>query len=166
MAQVAVIASTMRTLLISLSSVVLFAVACSGGATPTATPPVAATSSAAATAAGATSMAPKDRFGFVTINDVAKDIAQKSPVAIFDANSKERYAKGHIPGAKWVDSSKVDASVLPADHSEPLVFYCGSTQCMASHQAANQAADLGYTHVSVLPDGIKGWEAAGQPTEK
>jgi rhodanese-related sulfurtransferase len=34
---------------------------------------------------------------------------------------------------------------------------------MASHGAARRAVAAGYTDVSVMVDGIKGWDAAGQP---
>ncbi|HVA40338.1 MAG TPA: hypothetical protein VNF49_06715 [Candidatus Binataceae bacterium] len=34
---------------------------------------------------------------------------------------------------------------------------------MASHSAARRAVAAGYTNVSVLVEGIKGWDAAGQP---
>jgi rhodanese-related sulfurtransferase len=36
---------------------------------------------------------------------------------------------------------------------------------MASHQAAGRAAAAGYTDVSVMNDGIKGWKEAGNPVE-
>lgn len=34
---------------------------------------------------------------------------------------------------------------------------------MASHGAARRAVAAGYTDVSVMVDGIMGWDAAGQP---
>jgi rhodanese-related sulfurtransferase len=34
---------------------------------------------------------------------------------------------------------------------------------MASHEAARRAVAAGYTDVSVMVDGIKEWDAAGQP---
>jgi rhodanese-related sulfurtransferase len=37
---------------------------------------------------------------------------------------------------------------------------------MASHQAARRAVDAGYTDVSVMSDGIKGWIEAGQSVAK
>jgi rhodanese-related sulfurtransferase len=37
---------------------------------------------------------------------------------------------------------------------------------MASHEAARRAVEAGYTDVSVMADGIKGWNEAGQPTAK
>jgi len=36
---------------------------------------------------------------------------------------------------------------------------------MASHGAARRAVAAGYTDVSVMTDGIMGWDAAGQPHE-
>ena len=32
---------------------------------------------------------------------------------------------------------------------------------MASHRAARRAVEAGYTDVSVMVDGLKGWKAAG-----
>jgi rhodanese-related sulfurtransferase len=37
---------------------------------------------------------------------------------------------------------------------------------MASHEAARRAVDAGYTDVSVMADGIKGWNDAGKPTAR
>jgi len=35
---------------------------------------------------------------------------------------------------------------------------------MASHEAARRAVKAGYTNVSVMVDGIMGWDSAGEPT--
>jgi rhodanese-related sulfurtransferase len=37
---------------------------------------------------------------------------------------------------------------------------------MASHGAARRAVEAGYTNVSVMADGLKGWKAAGQSVGK
>lgn len=85
---------------------------------------------------------------------------------LFDNNSAERYANGHVPGAVRVAKDAVTAAVLPADKAAMLVFYCGSPRCTACHDAARAALALGYTNVWIMPDGIKGWEALGLPVEK
>jgi rhodanese-related sulfurtransferase len=36
---------------------------------------------------------------------------------------------------------------------------------MASHDAAREAAKLGYSRVYVMPDGIRGWMSAGKRVE-
>jgi rhodanese-related sulfurtransferase len=37
---------------------------------------------------------------------------------------------------------------------------------MASHEAARRAVDAGYSDVSVMSDGIMGWNQAGKPVAK
>jgi rhodanese-related sulfurtransferase len=37
---------------------------------------------------------------------------------------------------------------------------------MASHQTARRAVEAGYSDVSVMSDGIKGWNDAGQPVAR
>jgi hypothetical protein len=45
---------------------------------------------------------------------------------VFDNNSRETFARGHVPGAKWVDYSRVSAADLPSDKTATLVFYCAN----------------------------------------
>jgi rhodanese-related sulfurtransferase len=37
---------------------------------------------------------------------------------------------------------------------------------MECHKAARRAVDLGYTDVSIMPQGIDGWVEAGKPVVK
>lgn len=106
-------------------------------------------------------------FAVVTVEDVAAGIApDASPrLAVFDANDRETYDAGHVPGATWVHYDSVSAEVLPADTAAPLVFYCGGPSCGAAPTAAETAVSLGYTNVAVMRAGISGWREAGQPVE-
>jgi rhodanese-related sulfurtransferase len=98
--------------------------------------------------------------------DVAPIVKNKSGVLV-DANGPDtRRELGVIPGAILLSDHKNYAlSELPPEKSTKLVFYCGGTQCRASDSAADKAAHAGYTDVSVLRDGIRGWKTAGQPTD-
>ena len=84
---------------------------------------------------------------------------------VYDVNSPERYAKGHVPGAKNASYKTLSADQLPTDKNATLVFYCGSLKCKACHKAADVAKELGYSNASIMAAGIKGWEAAGLATE-
>ena len=99
-----------------------------------------------------------------TIEELASALQAKA-VTVIDCNTDETYRKNHIPTAVHMDPSGDGASVLPADKSASLVFYCKNTMCMASHMGARVALGKGYTHVQVLPDGIDGWMKAGKPVE-
>jgi len=47
----------------------------------------------------------------------------------------------------------------------PLVFYCLSTQCWMSYNAALRAINLGHTNVLWYRGGIEAWQQAGLPTQ-
>jgi rhodanese-related sulfurtransferase len=44
----------------------------------------------------------------------------------FDCNSKDHFAKEHLPGARWVPFDGVTAADLPSDKATTLVFYCAN----------------------------------------
>jgi PQQ-dependent catabolism-associated CXXCW motif protein len=48
----------------------------------------------------------------------------------------------------------------------PLVFYCASSHCWMSYNAALRAIRLGYTNVLWYRGGLEAWQAAGQPTQR
>jgi hypothetical protein len=64
----------------------------------------------------------EEPFGLLSVGQVVADLG-KPGVHLFDANTEEVYAAGHVPGAKLV-SYKVKPSDLPADKGAKLVFYC------------------------------------------
>lgn len=138
-------------------SLLLSLSACGGSSTET--------SSASSTDSTGAEAAPA--FAMMSVEEVAAGIAEgASPrLAVFDANSTETYAAGHVPGATWVAYDGVSAAVLPADTTAPVVFYCANSHCSASHVAAETAISLGYSRVAVMGAGIEGWQAAGQPVE-
>lgn len=104
-------------------------------------------------------------FGQLTIQQVSA-LLSRDAASVFDANSRDEWVRRHVPGAKWVEFSAFAARDLPASKDRPLVFYCYNKMCLASHQAARRALELGYTSVFVMPEGIQGWVKAGNPTDK
>jgi hypothetical protein len=74
--------------------------------------------------------AEKAAFGKLTVDELSARMsdakAGKIKLAVFDNNQHERFAKSHVPGAKWVAFDAVKASDLPADKDTELVFYCSN----------------------------------------
>lgn len=100
----------------------------------------------------------------VTVSDVQQYVKNKS-ATVFDANDSDtRKEYGVVPGAVLLSGKDYPLSTLPASKSDKLVFYCGGTQCRASDHAASRAASAGYSDVSVMRAGIRGWKDAGQTT--
>lgn len=87
----------------------------------------------------------------------------KPGVFLFDANPKDFYEHGHLPGARWVQFDAVDARVLPPDRSARLIFYCANELCTASHAAARSALAQGYPNTFLMPEGFIGWKKSGRP---
>ena len=109
----------------------------------------------------ATSTAAQAATGKLTVAQVKSEIDSKQPLYIFDANERESYLAGHIPGARWVKFNAVTAAVLPKSKDAKLLFYCYNPLCDASPLAASDARKLGYRNVWLMPEGITGWRKAG-----
>jgi len=117
-------------------------------------------------ATAAAAFAASAAFPDITLPELKKAIAEKK-VVLLDVNGADSYQSGHIPGAISYLAVKDDlAAKLPADKKTLIVAYCGNPQCGAYARAATAAQALGYTNVKHFSEGIDGWKAAKQPTEK
>lgn len=61
-------------------------------------------------------------FGRLEVGQV-EALLGAGDLMIFDVNSAEVYAKGHIPGAIWSSLEDVEKK-LPANKALKLVYYC------------------------------------------
>ena len=69
--------------------------------------------------------APSHELKRLTVDQVAARIAAKDgKTFVYDNNSKDSWASGHVPGARWLDDENVTAADLPPDKSAMLIFYC------------------------------------------
>lgn len=101
----------------------------------------------------------------VTVEQLATWV-NEGQVTVCDANNATTRAEfGVIPGAILLTRDADVTTQLPEDKNAQLVFYCANEVCQAAPKAAQAAAQAGYTNVSVLPSGIKGWVDAGQETK-
>jgi rhodanese-related sulfurtransferase len=106
--------------------------------------------------------ADKEPFGRMTVDEVSTHLGQAG-FFVFDANSDQMYASGHVPGAKHVSYRTYPQKALPADRTSTLIFYCANPICTASHDAARRAIQFGFKKVYVMTDGIEGWKNANKP---
>lgn len=82
-------------------------------------------------------------------------------VMLIDSRPAARkYDVGHIQTAINLPDSAFDKlapTVLPADKSTLLVFYCDGPECILSHNSAFKAEKLGYTNIRVYAEGFPDW---------
>jgi len=102
----------------------------------------------------------------ISVSDVDQQLAKGECVPVDANGERTRKKMGVVPGAVLLTDSEAFAlSELPTDKSKPLVFYCGSKTCGASHEAAHRALTAGYTNVKVMGEGIAGWVSAGKKVQ-
>ncbi|MEM9693117.1 MAG: rhodanese-like domain-containing protein [Myxococcota bacterium] len=110
---------------------------------------------------------PHAAFTNLSPDQLESMVAQEGCVPV-DANGDATRAKyGTVPGAVLLSSYKeFKDGELPEKKDTKLVFYCGGEACTAAPKAAAVAKSKGYTDVSVMRAGIKGWVDAGKKVEK
>ena len=86
-------------------------------------------------------------------------------VLLIDSRPAARkYDLGHVPTAVNIPDTQFDKlapTLLPADKSMLLVFYCEGYDCVLSHNGAHKAEKLAYTNIRVFAEGFPGWIAGG-----
>ena len=125
--------------------------------------PVFAASANLAAGPVATTAVATTAVGTLTVTDVKGLIDRNEAIYVYDANARESYLAGHVPGAQWIQYDAVTAAKLPKSKDAKLVFYCYNPLCGASPLAAKDAGTLGYRNIWLMPEGITGWRAARLP---
>lgn len=86
-----------------------------------------------------------------------------------DARDPDEFALEHIPGAVNISADALltglDAAVSGLAKDKPLIVYCGNLACPKSRDLAEGLKASGFTSLSVMPEGMEGWKAAGGPVE-
>ena len=90
-----------------------------------------------------------------------------------DARTIYEYENGHIPGALWMPSSRVDENgglifeieAEAGGFDQPVVIYCGGGDCDASHNLAIRLQQAGFTDFKIFLEGYPAWTEAGYEVE-
>jgi rhodanese-related sulfurtransferase len=88
-----------------------------------------------------------------------------SEPVILEVGKSAAYARGHVPGSKWLSRGWLELKVpnLFPDRDRLLVVACPDER--QSVLAAKTLQGLGYTKVFVLKGGTESWMREGRPTE-
>jgi rhodanese-related sulfurtransferase len=108
----------------------------------------------------------------ISLPEVARPIqkgdAAKSGTLIIDARSPEKFAEGHIPGARNIRPYQVD----PKDERDPaldryktLIVYDENPRVASGMALAKRLMVARYDDVRLFQEGFEAWRAAGLPVE-
>jgi len=102
-------------------------------------------------------------FKVITTDQLKSMIDLKKDFVLIDARTREEYQEVHITNALSIPENKFDesSSLLPADKSYLIVFYCNGVKCGKSKKAAKKADALGYKNILVYGEGFPVWEEKG-----
>jgi rhodanese-related sulfurtransferase len=104
------------------------------------------------------------RVGRVTASELAELAGPRRPTVI-DVDQSDVFARGHVPGARWLCRSRLEWTIgrVAADPTLPLVVT--SADGIQAALAARTLAERGHD-VRVLDGGTLAWRQAGLPLER
>lgn len=92
-------------------------------------------------------------------------LEKRENVLIIDTREDHEWERGHIAGATHLGKGVIERDIegLAPDLDQPIILYCGGGY--RSVLAADALARMGYTRVTSMASGWKGWQARGYPVE-
>jgi rhodanese-related sulfurtransferase len=96
---------------------------------------------------------------------LAAELDTSGPPIVIDVDQSDAYARGHVPGARWISRSRLEQRIVAAVHDtgQPVVVTCGDG--LSSTLAAHTLGRHGHAGARVLDGGVRAWRAAGLPIE-
>ena len=108
----------------------------------------------------------KSRVREVTIAETQARMASGATVHVIDVREESEWAAGHIAGAEYIGKGVIERDIdatIPDKHAE-VILYCGGGY--RSLLAGDALRQMGYTNVSSMSGGWRGWNDAGGATER
>ena len=108
----------------------------------------------------------KARVRETNVQEVKKRLDAKETFTLVDVREDSEWAKGHVPAAIHLGKGIIERDIenaIPAK-TTPIVLYCGGGY--RSALAADSLQKMGYTNVTSMDGGWRGWTDAGFPTAK
>ena len=109
--------------------------------------------------------AAKGRIREISVADYRASEAAGEGLVLVDVREDHEWARGRIPGAIHLGRGILERDIEQTfgDKQTPLVLYCGGGY--RSALACDVLQQMGYTHVSSLAGGFRGWTTDGLPVE-
>jgi rhodanese-related sulfurtransferase len=106
------------------------------------------------------------RVRTLTAADLAARLAAARPPVVLYVDPSDRFAAGHVPGARWLSRSWLELRIgeLVPDTKTPVVITDEDGQDAVL--AAATLLELGYADVSALGGGTAAWRQESRPLEQ
>jgi rhodanese-related sulfurtransferase len=103
----------------------------------------------------------KTRIDEVTVHDVQWMRQEGKAVLLVDVREDAEWARSRIPGSRHLGKGVIERDIeeLVPDTDTELVLYCGGGY--RSALAADSLRRMGYSQVTSMAGGLRGWQEAG-----
>jgi len=107
----------------------------------------------------------KTRIRETDVHDVRRRLEAGERFYLVDVREESEWSRGHLPGAIHLSKGIIERDIEKtiADPSATIVLYCGGG--FRSALAADSLQQMGYSDVSSMDGGWRGWCEAGYPVE-
>lgn len=95
-----------------------------------------------------------------------QELHASQPAAVIFVDTSQEFARGHVPGARWIPRGWLEFWVGDIVPSKETAIAVTCTDGRNSILAGATLKELGYRNVSVLDGGMAAWQKAGLPVEK
>jgi rhodanese-related sulfurtransferase len=105
----------------------------------------------------------RSRVRELTVDDVKGKLGRGDQFFLVDVREESEWNKDHLPGAIHLGKGVIERDVeqrIP-DTGADIVLYCGGGY--RSALAADNLQKMGYTNVSSMDGGHRGWKERGYP---
>ncbi len=94
------------------------------------------------------------------------DLREALPATVIFVGGSVEFAQGHVPGSHWVPRGWLELQIqdLSPEKGDPITVTCSTGVDSAMADAALR--DMEYNRLSVMEDGMAGWQQAGFPMER
>jgi rhodanese-related sulfurtransferase len=90
--------------------------------------------------------------------------AERGEVIVIDVRPREEYEAGHIPGARCLPLSELEARLHELPPDAEIVAYCRGPYCVLAPQAVEVLRRAAFK-ARRLADGLPEWRLAGMPVD-
>jgi len=99
-----------------------------------------------------------------SIEDFLAKLQAGERYILIDVREDSEWAAGHLPSAHHMSKGTIERDIELAipDPDTPVVLYCGGG--FRSVLTAESLRKMGYTHITSLDGGWRGWNERGLPT--
>lgn len=108
----------------------------------------------------------KERVREITPEETRSRMEADANVVLVDVREESEWEAGHIRGALHIGKGVIerDIETQVPDTDAAIILYCGGGY--RSALAADNLQKMGYTNVSSMAEGWRGWNERGYETER